>query len=285
MVYRRTRRSHRRGSRNGLDAARKHIEEAKQLSEELGGTDKDVKAYFFGLDSSTLKRVLDLYEQHEGLRAREYAENTLPRWRSGKVQMSGLVATRLFRLLPQLMPVEKKFELVKTLWKNKCPTSRLKLYIGPNADSNEVCKRVREHLENTVKDYYIPESITKRFKWLAKDNVTLQEKLYNYFLQLNREAVTQASGHRLPQLLDNLQARDETIHEISQSLTVGNHHVTVVFHSKASGISTARPVIPPVTSTARPVIPPVKSGSANDSSGCLILLIITMVILAFAILS
>src|SRR5690554_3074455 len=93
------RRNNRRPSRS-YEHARKHIEEAKILSEELGGSDKDVKDFFFGLKGNQLDAVLDSYEKNFGLKAREYAELALPQWKSGSKKMSGLVASRLFSLLP-----------------------------------------------------------------------------------------------------------------------------------------------------------------------------------------
>jgi hypothetical protein len=73
----------------GSEYARRHIEQARQLSEELGGSDEDVKKYFFRLPSQELRPILDAYEQRYGRVAREYAERTLPRWRSREVTMSG----------------------------------------------------------------------------------------------------------------------------------------------------------------------------------------------------
>jgi len=57
-------------SDRGREIARQHIIEAEQLSRELGGTDVDVKAYFFSLPSRDLQIVLDLYESQYGSQAR-----------------------------------------------------------------------------------------------------------------------------------------------------------------------------------------------------------------------
>ena len=45
----------------GYRAAMRHIEEGKALSRELGGTDEDVKAYFFGLSRRELSEIFDEY--------------------------------------------------------------------------------------------------------------------------------------------------------------------------------------------------------------------------------
>ena len=166
-----------------LERARQHIEEAKELSRELGGTDKDVKEYFFSLSAPELQPILDEYEKLHGVEAREYAAKTLPRWRSGRTKMSGLVAGRLFALLPSRMPLHKKYALVKTLWKSKCPSSDAEFYVGPDAEIHEVCAAVRGRLNEVVAAYRIPDVIVSQFRWLAQNDVDLQEQLHNYFFR------------------------------------------------------------------------------------------------------
>jgi hypothetical protein len=113
------------------------------------------------------------------------AKLALPAWRTGRRKMSGLVASRLFSLLPGHMPIARKFDLVKSLWEAKCPYSHKTFYIGPDADMQQVIASVRQHLTSVVQSYAIPDSIVVRFQWLARDDVRLQQQLHNYFLQLN----------------------------------------------------------------------------------------------------
>ena len=94
MVKRRRFHSYARSS-IGREKAREHIQEAEALSRELGGTDQDVKEYFFSLSPNQLSGILDKYEQQNGEKAREYAEETFPKWKNGQVHMSGKVAERL----------------------------------------------------------------------------------------------------------------------------------------------------------------------------------------------
>ena len=225
----------------GLEQAREHIEAARRLTIELGGTDKDVKDYFFGLNATQLNAVLAAYEKAFGTRPRVYAEATIPEWRSGRVSMSGLVAERLFSVLPGMMPIEKKYDLVKSLWESKCPTSNKTVYIGPDTPVEEISEYVRRHLHNVVHDYQVPETIVGRFKWLANDDVDLQQKLYNYFLQLNREVVTQAANDRVPRLLEQVKNAQAVRSHITQQLRVGNHSLELVLHPDASGISESAP--------------------------------------------
>lgn len=218
-----------------------HIEDARKLTVELGGTDKDVKEYFFSLNPTQLKSVLDAYESAYGASKREYAELAIPRWRSGRVAMSGTVAERLFSLLPGMMPVEKKYDLVKSLWESQCPVSNKTVYVGPDVPIEEVSDYVHKHLDAVVQDYKVPETIVRRFKWLASDDVELQQQLYNYFLQLNREVVKQAADDRVPKLLEQVNNAQAVRSQITQQLRVAKHTLELVLHPDARGISESAP--------------------------------------------
>lgn len=248
---------HEQAGRNaGLEAALEHIEEARQLSVTLGGTDKDVKDYFFHLSPDELSSVLNAYERAFGREKRKYAEETMPSWKRGTRKMSGLVAGRLFSLLPPLMPLDRKFLLVRSLWENKCPHSRQSFYIGPDASDHDVCEKVRSHLLEVVQDYTIPDEIVNRFRWLALNDVNLQQELYNYFLELNREVVADASEQRVPVLLKQLRRGDGVSQRLTQSIKVGNHHLELIFDSKAVGVSVMAPRQP-----------------VASSQGCLVILV------------
>ena len=140
----------------GRSRALEHIEAADQLSRELGGTDKDVKSYFFALPPSEMASLLDEYEQRYGKSAREYATNTLSNWQSGRVQMSGLVAERLFNMLPPRMPLAEKYKLTERLWEHFGPRSKKRLRVGPDSDHEAAVEAVRHHFDQVVTQYKIP---------------------------------------------------------------------------------------------------------------------------------
>ncbi len=100
------------GSRDfGMEAALRHIEEARIFSHEIGGTDADVKQYFFGLSGQALEQILSAYGRANGRQAEAYARRMFNRWKAGSTQMSGLVAKRLFSLLPPTMRLIPLFQV------------------------------------------------------------------------------------------------------------------------------------------------------------------------------
>lgn len=229
----------------GHERALEHIREAEALSRELGGTDEDVKRYFFSLSAIHLKVILDKYEKRYGNLARVYAEETLPKWQNGQVHMSGMVAERLFNLLPPTMPIETKFQLVDSLWKHVGPSSIKNYYIGLGADLEDVMRRVKEHLEEVVIKYDIPNSMEARFHWLSQGDVGIKQQLLNYFRQQEKLLLSKALQTQLPVLMNHLNSEKGilTTH-VTQVLMVGKHEVRVVFNELVNGVSETAPVRP-----------------------------------------
>ena len=230
-------------SSSGHERALQHIREAEALTRELGGTDEDVKKYFFSLSVLQLKAILDKYEKQYGNSARLYAEETLPKWRRGQVHMSGMVAERIFNLLPPTMPVETKFQLIDSLWKHVGPSSTKIYHIGIDADLEDVTRRVKEHLEEVVIKYDIPNYMEARFHWLSQGDVEIKQQLLNYFRQQEKLLLSKAIQIQLPVLMKHLKSEKGTLTtHVAQILKVGKHEVRVVFNKYVKGISETAPV-------------------------------------------
>ena len=235
--YHRPRRRYGRSSNSiGLERALEHIRQAEELSKELGGTDKDVKKYFFSLPRQELRKVFDEYGRKYGSVKQEYAEQTFHEWKTDRVKMSGLVAGRLFNLLPPRMPLKDKYALVENLWKEHCPRSDKVLLIGADADDQEVIDTIQSHLMNVVVNYEIPEPLQRRFNWLAAGDVNVKERLLNYFLQREKSLILQAMEYRIPVLLNHLKENRSITHKMRQQIEIGKHKLDLQFNTKKSGI-------------------------------------------------
>lgn len=227
----------------GLERALEHIREAEALTRELGGTDEDVKEYFFSLSPRELHNILNVYEIQYGKEKRDYAEKTFPNWRNRSVHMSGLVAERLFKLLPPIMPLEKKYQLIESLWKYVGPSSTKHFYIGLDANIEEVSQRVKAHLEEVVILYKIPSSIESRFNWLSQGDVGIKQQLLNYFRQQEKLLLSEALRTQLPVLLAHLNSEKGSLtNHVTQNLKIGKHEVFVTVDERVNGISETAPV-------------------------------------------
>jgi hypothetical protein len=219
----------------GLERAQQHIREAKDLSRELGGTDEDVKRYFFGLSSPELRHILDEYEREHGKAAREYAETTIPAWRSGSRKMSGQNAARLFKLLPKFMPLKSKYALVESLWEKLAPQSEYSIAFGRNADGLKVGEQVAQRVTATINGHTIPDGLQRRFKWIAEGDAKLMQELLNYFLIRDRQQAIEAVGAEVALIL--LHARDDSaVQGFRRELKVGGHTVHIFLDPRATEV-------------------------------------------------
>lgn len=228
----------RRGRSAGAERARQHIREAEELSRELGGTDKDVKEYFFRLSSAELSSVLHLYGQKHGEKARQYAEETIPRWRSGSVKMAGQTAARLFDLLPPLMPISEKYRLAENLWRHVGPSSKRRLRVGPDAKLDDILAKAKDHIDGVVASYTIPDSLSRRFNWLAAGDVGVKQQILNHLQSLEKKLVVEDARQHLPMMLDHLRS-DASRHttRLARILNVGKHELEIVVDRSAAGVS------------------------------------------------
>jgi hypothetical protein len=237
-------RRYRSGARNpGLEAALQHIVDAKQLSLELGGTDQDVKGYFFSLPMTQLKPILDEYERKYGKSKREYAEYAMSSWKSGRTKMSGLVAGRLYDLLPPKMPMSAKYDLTKTLWESYCPRSHKTIRIGPDADQKDVIHAIRNHIFSTVENYVIPEPLNLRFRWLSSGDVKVQQQLLNHFLDAEKDLAVTGTAQQLPVMMKHLRQSADQIHGMKQTIEIGKHRFDLIYDTNLTELRLEEPTI------------------------------------------
>ena len=150
--------------------AEKHIEEAQKLQQELGSSVQDVKEYLYSLSNSDLDLILLEYEKlilneekekkpGGAKSAKAYARKTLEKWKSGEIEMSGLVAQRFFKILPNFMPLDIKYKLIDKLFEHLEEienNEKLKVfYIGPNFNINKLISEIRSYYEENIKYYDI----------------------------------------------------------------------------------------------------------------------------------
>lgn len=230
-------------SRNyGAERAREHVAAARRLTLELGGADKQVKEWFFNLPQSELARILTDYGKEFGEPAREYAEQTFPKWKSGQVQMGGMVAERLFNLLPPIMPFSMKYSLTEGLWHHFGPSSNRTIWIGLDADITNVREAARAHFAEKASAFRIPSSMETRFNWISADDVGVKQDLLNHLRDMEKKLVSDALTIELPVLFQHLND-DDAGHtkQISRVLKVGKHEFRIIVDKRATGIQETAP--------------------------------------------
>lgn len=227
----------RRSTEAGIEAARQHIKEAHQFTSEMGGADRVVKGWLFDLSPQERRPIMDEYGQRHGPKAREYAEDTLPDWMSGRRQMSGMVAKRFFDLLPSHMPLDKKYGLAGDLWKHFGPCSEFRLLVGEDTTAEEVLSVLRHHLDVKVRHYTIPDELARRFAWLAGDDVAAKLYMLNRMRDDESTMVIDAVARQYPIMRNNSVGRDgQFMRSWCQELAVGKHKIMIEFDHSISGV-------------------------------------------------
>jgi hypothetical protein len=219
----------------GIERAMQHIREAEELSRELGGTDADVKEYFFSLPPCELAPILDAYEKKYGREARRYAEETIPAWRLGRRKMSGQNASRLFHLLPRFMPLERKYSLIESLWTKFAPRSEYSVSFGHNADAHSIKEIVGKHLNATVNEHSIPGYLQRRFEWLADGDSVVKQQLLNHILMCDRQQAIEISAAIVNLILPHAQ-NGTAIQSFRRDLKIGGHTVHVFLDPRATEV-------------------------------------------------
>lgn len=221
-----------------MDAAIQHIEEAKSLSVELGGTDRDVKNWFFNLRQSDLNKILEEYESAYGSKATQYAIETMPDWRSGKRKMSGLVAERLYKLLPPLMPIETKFSLVESLWHHVGPARKRLIKAGVETSQSEILNAVTSEIRALTTNWVFPDQMQNRFKWLSADDASTYQKLLVYIKEQERDLGESVLQEQIPILRAKFENDlRETTSRLSYIIEIGKQSVELRMTSDIQTLS------------------------------------------------
>ena len=226
----------------GLSAALRHIEQAEKLTRELGGSDTDVKEYFYSIPPDQRNKIMDAYESQFGTTARQYADKTFTKWKHGKVHMSGLVASRLFSILPRFMPLRDKYSLTESLWRHVGPSSHQLLIFGSDASVEDIIKAIQKHIQKVISQYTIPTVLENRFNWLAAGDVSVKQELLNLLQQQEKQIVLKFAAVQIPQLLYHLQNDvEQYTQRMVQKIQVGKHKLDITFDRNSSGVRLENP--------------------------------------------
>lgn len=256
MRFRRRGRQYRYSARSaGQEAAHGHLEQARAFSREIGGTDADVKRYFFSLSGPVLDEIFLAYGKANGRQAELYARKTFQKWKSGSTKMGGLVAERLFNLLPPRMPTATKLELAGNIWRHFGPSSARYFTVGPAADAKSVIDAISEKLNASIQTYQIPDHVRNRFEWLSAGDVTIKEELLNNFRRMEQDLVISKLHQELPLLQKQMQDYAEQAISVQTKLEIHRNSVEIwIDHRLGDKFREGRPDKRPVASPAPGVI-------------------------------
>ena len=177
------------------------------LSSSTEGIDRIVEGYFFDIKESTLLRLLDLYEQQYGISARKYAFMTYPKWKSGSVSMSGLVAQRLINTLPKSLDFEEAYELIKIVASTDDTSINIKI---PGSSSSEAASRIIDFSFSDLESEAFSPSVQRKMQWVAGENIEYARELLSYVLKSEANTIRKQLIGQIELALDAFRRSDQS---------------------------------------------------------------------------
>jgi hypothetical protein len=135
------------------------------------------------------------------------------------------------------MPLASKYKLTEGLWKHVGPSSKKRLRVGLEMDLETVLTAIRNHIEEVVVNYRVPENLERRFNWLAAGDVSVKQQLLNHLRQMEKSHVVEGARLQLPVMLEHLRSEDGShTHRLTQTLKVGKHELEILLDRNFSGV-------------------------------------------------
>ncbi|MBL9145567.1 MAG: hypothetical protein JNM99_17955 [Verrucomicrobiaceae bacterium] len=216
----------------GHHRASQHISERHALSCSLGGIDRDVEQIFLNLPDQRLEMVFLRYGREHGMSALSYARKTYSQWKSGAVKMSGSVAERLLNLVPPVLDVSVRFELVKKLRNAHMHKEHRYVTCEPQDWRMQVAPVIADLLTASDK-FQLPEHAVSRVRWLAEGDAAAAQRLLAAAEQEEaavRIRFLDAEFRRIDYLLANIKATKHVSHVIE--LPQGRINVAITLPRK-----------------------------------------------------
>jgi hypothetical protein len=156
--------------------------------------------------------------------------------------MGGIVAERLYKILPAVMPLSAKYRLTEGLWRHVGPSSKKTLRIGLDAPLEDVLGAVRAHMDDVVMNYRIEAGLAKRFEWLAHGDVHVKQDLLNHLQQMEKTLVVEAARAQMPVMLAHLRStQGDYTQRLAQILRVGRHELELRLDRHSRGVAVLEP--------------------------------------------
>jgi hypothetical protein len=151
--------------------------------------------------------------------------------------MGGMIAERLFNLLPPRMPLAVKFKLVEGLWHHVGLSSKYQLRVTPDANVAQIVESVRLKISEFVANYKIPPDLERRFDWLAAGDVAVKQLLLGHIQEIEKTVAVEAIRAQLPVMLEHLRSAGSHTGRLAQIVRVGQHELEIVMCSTVTKIS------------------------------------------------
>lgn len=95
----------------------RHVSRFSELKWTLGDAVDEIREAFLQLGGFSMGHLMAEYGERYGEPAKRYAQETLPKWRGGTVELSGQTMERLVELVPPFLSASERFALLEKILK------------------------------------------------------------------------------------------------------------------------------------------------------------------------
>lgn len=183
-----------------------------------------------------LNIFFDAYEKVHGTQRREYAQEAHIKWKTGRTKMSGMVASRIIDLLPPFMPVDLKLQLVEKFWLNSQKFREVYLLAPQGTDSAVVSSYLKENYAPAIEELKIPDSMKKRFTWLAAQDAVIVERLISAVKAVEANRSINYSAAAISRLIERVEGNADIIHAGVNTFKIGNNNIHFKYSEYVEGI-------------------------------------------------
>jgi hypothetical protein len=201
----------------------------------FGEAVEEIKRQFFKLDPQALSELLLDYGEMHGKSAASYAKETMPKWKSGTIKLSGQTLERLIELVPPYLSAKQRLEILQMiLSKNKrnASTQVVKINVKePNAGMAEVDAALRS-IKVTDELAFLPPRVMEAAQWLYDDDVTAARAVMISIASAETSALMQSAEREINLLKRTLSSGQIKAASYSVQTPGGNLNIVAYTPSK-----------------------------------------------------
>lgn len=222
-----------------ISEALRHIQEAEEFNIRTYGADRIIKNYFFNMTPELREKVFREYGRIYGPERLDYARDTYEKWKTGQVKMSGMVAKRIFDLMPRYLTPEQRMSVVEYIWRKLRRHDSVYFRFSPVVTASDLQKKLQGYLEEHVKTREVPEDLKKEFSWLSSEDTAVYEKLLNRFLDLDRQRILTTVRLTMQKVQQFLRNPDNAVYlqKFEQTVKTDGLEIHLLFDPGVEGVS------------------------------------------------
>ena len=222
-----------------ISEALRHIQEAEEFNIRTYGADRIIKNYFFNMSPELREKVFREYGRIYGPERLDYARDTYEKWKTGQVKMSGMVAKRIFDLMPRYLTPEQRMSVVEYIWRKLRRHDSVYFRFSPVVTASDLQRKLQGYLEEHVKTREVPEDLKKEFSWLSSEDTAVYEKLLNRFLDLDRQRILTTVRLTMQKVQQFLRNPDNAVYlqKFEQTVKTDGLEIHLLFDPGVEGVS------------------------------------------------